>query len=66
MFPKFGMEEPGADSEIRNCLAYVRPGTIDGKPFQPLFPLAEKTEVNGEDEDNVYTYLKVNFQPLLS
>ncbi len=57
---QFGLQEPGENAdEILNSLAYVRPGIIDGKPFEPLFPLTEKADVNGETEQPIYTYLKV-------
>ena len=49
-------QEPGANSkEILNGLKCVRPGN----GFQPNFPLFQKIQVNGKDEDQIYTYLKV-------
>jgi hypothetical protein len=52
----FLQQEPGANgTEILNTLKYVRPG----EGFEPAFPLTKKTDVNGENEDPLYTYLKV-------
>ncbi|EDO49157.1 predicted protein, partial [Nematostella vectensis] len=53
---QFGFQEPGANAdEIRNSLKYVRPGN----GFVPNFPLMNKTEVNGINQNPVYTFLKV-------
>lgn len=51
---QFEMLEPGANSEIMNGIRYVRPG--DG--FEPLMTLFQKTEVNGANEDPLFTFLK--------
>ncbi|CAH1793947.1 unnamed protein product [Owenia fusiformis] len=52
---QFGMQEPGAgEEEILNGIRYVRPGN----DFQPTFPVFAKINVNGEDEHELYTYLK--------
>jgi glutathione peroxidase len=50
----FGLQEPGQNQELLNGYTYVRPG--DGYP--PKFPLAEKIEVNGDGEHDMYTHLK--------
>ncbi|EPQ12552.1 Glutathione peroxidase 2 [Myotis brandtii] len=42
------------NEEILNSLKYVRPG--DG--FQPTFTLAQKCDVNGQNEHPVFAYLK--------
>lgn len=55
-------QEPGSNgTEILNSLKYVRPG--DG--FVPNFQLAQKSDVNGESEHPLYTYMKVssNYKP---
>ena len=53
---QFGKQEPGANAqEIFNGLKFVRPG----ENFTPLFPLFKKRDVNGKDEDELFTWLKV-------
>lgn len=53
---QFMHQEPGADyREIFNGLIFVRPGF----GFKPFFPLFQKIEVNGKNEDQMYTFLKV-------
>lgn len=52
---QFGYQEPGEGKEIPNGLKYVRPGNN----FVPAFPLLRKKEVNGDKEDELYTWLKV-------
>lgn len=57
---QFKQEEPGANgTEIMNAIKYVRPG----KGFVPNFPLMEKSDVNGENEIPLYTYLKSRCPP---
>jgi len=52
---QFGLQEPGGDgSEISNAVKYVRPGG----GFEPNFLMMEKTEVNGENELPLFTFLK--------
>mmetsp|Transcript_38214 Transcript_38214/g.75214 ORF Transcript_38214/g.75214 Transcript_38214/m.75214 type:complete len:143 (+) Transcript_38214:193-621(+) len=51
---QFGHQENTKNEEILNCLKYVRPG--DG--FVPLFPVFEKTVVNGTDQDPIFEFLK--------
>ncbi|EDO25692.1 predicted protein, partial [Nematostella vectensis] len=52
---QFGLQEPGDNYyEIMNGLTYIRPG----KGYIPHFPLLEKKDVNGENENEVYTFLK--------
>ena len=53
---QFMHQEPGTDyKEIFSGLIFVRPGY----GFKPLFPLFQKIEVNGKNEDQIYTFLKV-------
>lgn len=51
---QFGKQEPGQNHEILPGLKHVRPG--DG--FVPNFLLFEKGDVNGKDEQPVFTFLK--------
>ncbi|KAL9978386.1 hypothetical protein ACROYT_G015894 [Oculina patagonica] len=52
---QFMYQEPGANAkEILNGLKCVRPGN----GFEPNFPLFQKIQVNGKDEDQIYTFLK--------
>jgi len=52
---QFAKQEPGANAtEIFNCLKYVRPGG----GFVPNFELFAKSDVNGEGEIPLYTFLK--------
>jgi len=52
---QFLNQEPGANaSEILGTLKHIRPG--DG--FVPNFQQFAKTEVNGEEENPIYTFLK--------
>jgi glutathione peroxidase len=52
---QFALMEPGANAtEIMNGIKYVRPG----KEFVPNFRMFEKIEVNGENEHELYKYLK--------
>lgn len=54
---QFGYQEPGENKyEIMNGLKYVRPG----HGFVPNFSLFEKRDVNGKDEDEIYTFFKVS------
>uniref|UniRef100_H3C2F2 Glutathione peroxidase n=1 Tax=Tetraodon nigroviridis TaxID=99883 RepID=H3C2F2_TETNG len=57
---QFGKQEPGAPSEILPGLKYVRPGN----GFVPNFQLFEKNDVNGENEQGVYTFLKNSCPPV--
>lgn len=43
--------------ETLNILKYVRPGG----GFVPKFPVFGKVEVNGLNEDSLFTYLKVTW-----
>lgn len=57
---QFALQEQGRNgTEILNSLKYVRPG--DG--FEPNFTMLQKTEVNGEKEHPLYTYLKSQCPP---
>jgi len=51
---QFGLQEPGSNAEILKVLEHVRPG--DG--YRPNFPLFNKIEVNGETEDEFFTFMK--------
>lgn len=52
---QFHYQEPGANArEIMNGLRYVRPGG----GFEPNFPLFQKIQVNGAQEDPIYTFVK--------
>uniref|UniRef100_A0AAX7SET1 Glutathione peroxidase n=1 Tax=Astatotilapia calliptera TaxID=8154 RepID=A0AAX7SET1_ASTCA len=51
---QFGKQEPGQRHEILPGLKYVRPGN----GFVPNFLLFEKGDVNGKNEQEVYTFLK--------
>jgi hypothetical protein len=55
-FCKFTQQEPGANAtEILNGIKYMRPGG----GFVPNFKLFQKTDVNGENSEPLYTYLRV-------
>ena len=55
---QFAHQEPGNNAEeIYNCLKYVRPG----HGFEPKMELLRKRDVNGRNEDNLYTWLKVRY-----
>lgn len=51
---QFGKQEPGQNHEIPLGLKHVRPGN----GFVPNFPLFEKGDVNGKNEQEVFTFLK--------
>lgn len=51
---QFGLQEPGSGEEILNGIRYVRPGG----GFEPQMILLEKTEVNGDGESEIFTFLK--------
>ncbi|XP_062952812.1 epididymal secretory glutathione peroxidase [Cynocephalus volans] len=51
---QFGKQEPGENTEILPGLKYVRPGG----GYVPNFQLFEKGDVNGEKEQQVFTFLK--------
>lgn len=52
---QFGKQEPGANAtEIFNGIRHVRPGG----GFETKVTLFEKTEVNGKDENKIFTFLK--------
>ena len=52
---QFGLQEPGVGIEIMHCVEYVRPGN----GFKPNFDILVKRDVNGNNEDELYTWLKV-------
>jgi len=57
---QFLRQEPGANaSEIYAVLKYIRPG--DG--FVPNFDMFEKTDVNGKNQNPIYTMLKGRCDP---
>uniref|UniRef100_A0AAQ5ZSV2 Glutathione peroxidase n=1 Tax=Amphiprion ocellaris TaxID=80972 RepID=A0AAQ5ZSV2_AMPOC len=51
---QFGLQSPEVNHETLNILKYVRPGG----GFVPKFPVFGKVEVNGLNEDPLFTYLK--------
>jgi len=51
---QFYDQEPGENNEILNCLKYVRPGS----GFVPSFQLMAKGDVNGANEQPIFTWLK--------
>lgn len=51
---QFGKQENVRDGEILSSLAHIRPGN----GFKPNFPLMMKGDVNGEKEQEVFTWLK--------
>ncbi|KAK8744821.1 hypothetical protein OTU49_000638 [Cherax quadricarinatus] len=52
---QFGKQEPGANAtEIFNGIHHVRPGG----GFETKIILFEKTEVNGKNENEIFTFLK--------
>jgi len=52
---QFGKQEPAAtEEELRNGIQYVRPGG----GFIPKLTLFHKIDVNGENEDPIFTFLK--------
>uniref|UniRef100_A0A4W4EQQ0 Glutathione peroxidase n=1 Tax=Electrophorus electricus TaxID=8005 RepID=A0A4W4EQQ0_ELEEL len=52
---QFGLQEPGNNHEILPTLKYVRPGN----GFVPNFQLFERGDVNGLNEQKLFTFLKV-------
>ena len=56
---QFGLQEPGANSEILNGLTYVRPGG----GFLPTYELSAKIEVNGATPHPLFNFLKVQASP---
>jgi len=58
---QFLLQEPGANaSEIFAVLKHIRPG--DG--FVPNFDMFKKGDVNGKDENPIYSFLKSRCSPL--
>ncbi|KAJ8406793.1 hypothetical protein AAFF_G00297090 [Aldrovandia affinis] len=51
---QFGLQAPEGNHETLNVLRYVRPGG----GFVPKFPIFGKLEVNGLNEESLFTYLK--------
>ncbi|XP_005369956.1 glutathione peroxidase 6 [Microtus ochrogaster] len=56
---QFGKQEPGKNSEILLGLKYVRPGG----GYVPNFQLFEKGDVNGENEQKIFSFLKNSCPP---
>jgi len=50
----FNLQEPGRNDEIMNLLEFVRPGG----GFVPNYRVAAKSEVNGANQLDLYTFLK--------
>ncbi|TMS17565.1 Glutathione peroxidase 3 [Larimichthys crocea] len=57
---QFGKQEPGQKHEILPGLKHVRPGN----GFVPNFLLFEKCDVNGNSEQEVFTFLKNSCPPV--
>uniref|UniRef100_A0A3Q3LSX3 Glutathione peroxidase n=2 Tax=Mastacembelus armatus TaxID=205130 RepID=A0A3Q3LSX3_9TELE len=57
---QFGKQEPGQKHEILPALKYVRPGN----GFVPNFLLFEKGDVNGNNEQQIFTFLKNSCPPV--
>lgn len=56
---QFGKQEPGENAEeILNGLKYVRPG--NGYELPRNLKMLEKCEVNGKNENKMFTFLKVS------
>ncbi|ROT61670.1 Glutathione peroxidase [Penaeus vannamei] len=52
---QFGLQEPGATAdELLNGVRYVRPGG----GFETRMTVFQKTQVNGDNEDPIFTFLK--------
>uniref|UniRef100_A0A8C6LCP0 Glutathione peroxidase n=1 Tax=Nothobranchius furzeri TaxID=105023 RepID=A0A8C6LCP0_NOTFU len=51
---QFGLQSPEGNHEMLDILKYVRPGG----GFVPKFPVFSKVEVNGLNEEPLFTYLK--------
>ncbi|KAG0712409.1 Glutathione peroxidase [Chionoecetes opilio] len=52
---QFNLQEPAfTANELMNGIKYVRPGG----GFEPAMTLFKKTDVNGKDEDPIFTFLK--------
>ncbi|AWP17857.1 Glutathione peroxidase [Scophthalmus maximus] len=51
---QFGLQSPEVNHETLNILKYARPGG----GFVPKFPVFSKVEVNGLNEEPLFTYLK--------
>lgn len=57
---QMGKQEPGEGLEIFNLLKHGRPGN----GFVPNFLLFERGDVNGENEQGLYTFLKNSCPPV--
>jgi glutathione peroxidase len=53
---QFGGQEPGSNSEILNCVTYVRPG--NGYIIPPIMNFTEKADVNGLFASPLFKSLK--------
>jgi len=51
---QFRLQEPGSDQEIKMANRYVRPGNN----FEPTYRIASKNEVNGENADPLFKWLR--------
>uniref|UniRef100_A0A8C6XYH4 Glutathione peroxidase n=1 Tax=Naja naja TaxID=35670 RepID=A0A8C6XYH4_NAJNA len=58
---QFGKQEPGQNSEILQGIKHVRPGG----GYVPNFQLFQKGDVNGENEQKIYTFLKNSCPPVV-
>lgn len=50
----FGLQEPGENSDLLNGIKNVRPGG----GFEPSYRVCGKTEVNGDNANDLHKYLK--------
>ncbi|XP_070592836.1 glutathione peroxidase 3-like [Erythrolamprus reginae] len=58
---QFGKQEPGRNSEILQGIKHVRPGG----GYVPNFQIFNKIDVNGENEEKIYTFLKNACPPVV-
>ncbi|XP_078680212.1 glutathione peroxidase 3-like [Branchiostoma floridae x Branchiostoma belcheri] len=50
----FGLQEPAPNSKILDCVKYINPGNN----YVPNFPMFQKADCNGANEQAFYTYMK--------
>jgi len=53
---QFGHQENNNNDELLDILRHIRPGN----GFQPLMDIFQKIQVNGRNEDPLFTFLKKN------
>jgi len=59
---QFGYQETAKNTEIMDCLEHVRPGG----GYTPLFPIFEKSDVNGRSTNGPFKWLKDQCGPATS